>query len=313
MPSSTPSLGASVALAARGFAMGAADVVPGVSGGTMAFILGIYEPLIEATGRLSEPQLWQRLLRFDLRGALDYLDWRFLATVAAGMLIAIFSLAPFLSWALDNHPSMLWAFFFGLVLASIYTVGKRVPDWRPASLVAAAIGAAGAWLLVGLVPVTTPDTWWFLLFSGSIAICAMMLPGISGSFVLVLLGKYQVALEAVNDRNLLTLALLAIGAGLGMLVFARFLSWLLHHFHDLTIATLIGLMAGSLRKVWPWKLTLETTLDRHGHEVPLVQQNVMPVLEPATLLALGLAVAGLALILTLARIEQARAAREAAA
>lgn len=309
MTRSPGSLRGWIALAARGFAMGAADVVPGVSGGTMAFILGIYEPLVDATRRLSDPAFWRLVAARDLRAALRYVSATFLLTVLAGLLAAIFTLAPALSWALRTHPDLLWAFFFGLVLASIYTVGKRLPQWTFGTGLLAVVGGVAAWILVGLVPVSTPDAGWFLVLSGAIAICAMMLPGISGSFLLVILGKYQVAIEAVIARDLATLALFALGAGAGLLAFARVLSWLLRHFHDLTVAALIGLMAGSLRKVWPWKLTVATRLDRHGVEVPLVQQNVLPSLDAATVLAIALAVVGLTLILVLARVEATRVAR----
>lgn len=296
----------SVGLLLRGFAMGAADVVPGVSGGTMAFVLGIYEDLIEATRRLTDREMWRRLARWNVRGALEYANWRLLVSVLGGILIAVFSLAPFLAWALDNHPTMVWAFFFGLVLASIRVVGLRLRSWQPTRVALAIAGAVAAWLLVGMIPLSTPDASWFLLLSGSLAICAMMLPGISGSFVLVLLGKYEVALGAVNDRDLGTLAILAIGAGLGLVAFARFLNWLLRRFHDPTVALLLGLMAGSLRKIWPWKETLSTRLDRHGEVVPLLQHNVAPNWDAASLLAIGLALVGLIGVLILARLETHR-------
>ncbi|MDX1382173.1 MAG: DUF368 domain-containing protein [Thermoanaerobaculia bacterium] len=295
-----------VAIVARGFAMGAADVVPGVSGGTMAFVLGIYEDLIAATRRLTDAEAWRRLRAADLAGALAYVDARLLLSVLGGIGLAVFSLAPLLSWALENHPSLVWAFFFGLVVASIWVVSRRLPAWTPLTALLCAAGAVGAWFLVSMVPVTTPDASWFLVLSGSLAICAMMLPGISGSFVLVLLGKYEVALEAVNDRDLVTLATLAIGAGLGLLLFARLLNWLLRHFHDPTIAALIGLMAGSLRKIWPWKETLTTRLDRHGELVPLIERNVAPTWDAAVLTALAFALVGLVGVLLLARIEARR-------
>lgn len=290
-------------LAARGFAMGAADVVPGVSGGTMAFILGIYEQLIEALRRFTEARFWRHLLTLRLREAVADVAWRFLAAVLGGILVAVFSLAPFLEWALENHASRLWAFFFGLVLASILTVARRLGRWRGATVVFALVGTVGAYLLVGLVPVVTPDAAWFVVSSGAIAICAMLLPGISGSFILLLLGKYQHVLAAVTERDVVTLGLFALGAALGMLAFARFLSWLLRRYHDLTVAALIGLMAGSLRKIWPWKETLATTLGRHGDVVPVVQKNVLPQLAPDTLVAVTLAATGIAVVLVLTWLE----------
>ncbi len=292
-----------IGLVARGFAMGAADVVPGVSGGTMAFILGIYEELIDATKRFTEPPFWRHLLSFRIREALEDVSWRFLLSVLSGILLAVFSLAPFLEWALENQPARLWAFFFGLVIASIFTVRRRLPGFPPRCAVAALLGAIAAWLIVGLVPVTTPDANWFLVLSGAIAICAMMLPGISGSFILVLMGKYRDILAAVSDRELGPLIFFSFGAGLGLLSFVRLLSWLLRRFHDLTVSILLGLMAGSLRKVWPWKETTEYMLDRHGESVPMIQVNILPLPGTDVLTPVLLAVAGIGLVLVLASLE----------
>lgn len=284
-------------LAARGFAMGAADVVPGVSGGTMAFILGIYEELINSIKNLLNPQAFQLALRFKIIQALEVLPWKFLLAVGVGILAAIFSLAPYLEWMLINKPELLWSFFFGLVAASIYTVSRRVSRWGAGAIGAVIIGAIAAYIIVGLVPTETPNTWWFLFISGFIAICAMILPGISGSFVLVLLGKYQYVLSAVNNRDFVTLFLVAAGAGVGIVSFAQVLSWLFKRYHDLTVAVLIGLMAGSLRKIWPWKETIREIIDRHGVPVPVEQVNILP---PAwngeVFFALILAVVGFALV-----------------
>lgn len=263
-------------LTARGFAMGAADVVPGVSGGTMAFILGIYEELINSIRALVNPTAIKLLLRFRIRDGLYLLPWRFLTAVLIGILLAIFSLARFLEWMLINHPALLWSFFFGLVVASIYTVSKRIKPWRGTTIASTVIGAVAAYIVVGLVPVQTPNTPWFLFMSGAIAICAMILPGISGSFILVLLGKYQYVLSAVNNRDIVTLILIGAGAAVGIITFAQILGWLFKRYHDVTVAILIGLMIGSLRKIWPWKETVDFILDRHGEPIPIEQINVLP-------------------------------------
>ncbi len=263
-------------LVARGFAMGAADVVPGVSGGTMAFILGIYEELINSIRTIASPGTISLLVGFKLKEAFDTLPWRFLLAVGVGILAAIFSLAQFLEWTLLNFPELLWSFFFGLVIASILTVTKRVKRWGISTLAGTVIGAIVAYIIVGLVPVQTPDTPWFLFLSGAVAICAMILPGISGSFVLVLFGKYEYILSAVNNRDFLTLTIVAAGAAVGIVSIAQVLGWLFKRFHDLTVAILIGLMVGSLRKIWPWKETLVTIIDRHGQEIPVAQINVLP-------------------------------------
>jgi putative membrane protein len=279
-------------IAARGAVMGAADVVPGVSGGTMAFILGIYEELIRSIRVFTTPDALKLLVQFQLKHAAKVLPWRFLAALGSGILAAIFSLAHFLEWALEHYPALLWAFFFGLVVASILTVLHRVQSWDAKTLSATLTGTVCAYLLVGMVPTHTPDAWWFFFLSGAIAICAMILPGISGSFILVLLGKYQDILAAVTQHDVLTLFWVGCGTIIGLATFARVLSWLFGRYHDVTIAVLIGFMAGSLRKIWPWKETLQFFFDRHGEAVPLIQKNVLPELSGEVGLAIGLALLG---------------------
>ena len=293
-----------VGLAARGFVMGCADIVPGVSGGTMAFILGIYEELVMSIRAGARRPFWQALLRLDILAALDALNARFLAAVLAGIVVAVLTLASWLEWTLKSHPVLIWSFFFGLVFASIVTVRKRVRSWSATLYAALAAGAVGAYFLVGAVPVQTPESAWFLFLSGMLAICAMILPGISGSFILVLLGKYQFVLAAVNQRDLVSLAIVGVGAVVGIVTFAQILAWLFKRYHDVTIAVLIGLMAGSLRKIWPWKLTVESIIDRHGEILPTVQQNFLPsALTGEVFLALGLALAGFVIVMALDRLS----------
>ena len=264
-----------IILGLKGFCMGASDVVPGVSGGTMAFILGIYEELIDAIKSVDLTS-FRLLATFNIRGFFERIPWQFLMAVGVGILTAIFSLAKVLSWLLQNKPVLIWSFFFGLIIASIVTVSRRVGNWTPSRWTAFLGGALGAYVIVGLVPVATPEEPWFLFLSGAIAICAMILPGISGSFILVLLGKYQFVLEAVNNRDFWVLSLVAAGACVGLALFSRLLGWLFKTYHDVTVAILAGLMLGSLRKVWPWKETLQSLTDRHGKIIPVVQENVLP-------------------------------------
>ncbi|MFQ5610667.1 MAG: DUF368 domain-containing protein [Anaerolineae bacterium] len=288
-------------LVLRGFAMGSADVVPGVSGGTMALILGIYEELINSI-RAVDFTFARLVISLRLREALEKLPWKFLASVATGIGLAIFSLARFLSWMLENHPVLIWSFFFGLVLASVITVSRQVKTWHPATIVGAILASIGSYFLVGSVPVQTPNAPWFLFLSGAIAICAMILPGISGAFILVLLGKYQYVLNAVNERDIVTLLLVMAGAAIGIVTFAQFLGWLFKRYHDLTIALLIGLMLGSLRKLWPWKETLRTLVDRHGDEIPVEQINILPASwNGEVAFAIALALAGFAAVLMISR------------
>lgn len=296
-----------VGLVFRGFAMGSADVVPGVSGGTMAFILGIYEELIDSIREVGQPRFIKAVAGFKIKEVFQILNWPFLLSVVTGIFLAILTLAQGLEWMLENQAVLLWSFFFGLVLASVFTVSKRVGKWGAGPLIALAVGAVGAYILVGAVPVQTPETWWFLFLSGALAICAMILPGISGAFILVLLGKYQFILGAVNDRDIVTIALVGMGAVVGLVTFAQVLGWLFKRYHDITVAVLIGFMVGSLRKIWPWKETVETMLDRHGVLVPLVEKNIAPAFtvngafNTEIALALLLAVAGFVLVLLLDR------------
>lgn len=262
-------------LTAKGFCMGAADVVPGVSGGTMAFILGIYEELIDAI-RSFDLKGIKLILTFKLRDLLNHISWQFVLALGVGILMAIFTLSSVLSWLLQNKPILIWSFFLGLILASAFSVSRRVEGWRLYTWLSLLGGVIGTYFLVGLVPVSTPDDPWFLFLSGAIAICAMILPGISGAFILVLLGKYQFVLEAVNNRDFIILAMVAAGAVIGIAVFSRLLGWLLRSYHDLMVAILTGLMLGSLRKVWPWKETLETIVGSHGKVIPIVQTNTLP-------------------------------------
>ena len=288
-----------IVLGVKGFCMGASDVVPGVSGGTMAFILGIYEELIDAIKSFDLKSL-QFLVTLKFRPLLDRISWQFLLAVGIGILAAIFSLSKLLSWLLQNRPVFIWSFFLGLILASVLSVSRRVEAWRILTWLCLVCGTLGSYFLVGLVPVSTPNDYWFLFLCGAVAICAMILPGISGSYILVLLGKYQYVLDAVNHRDFLVLGLVAAGACVGIIAFSRILGWLLKNYHDLMVATLTGLMIGSLRKVWPWKETLESVVDLHGQMVPLVQSNILPgQWNGEFLAALSLMVAGLLAVLFL--------------
>ena len=280
-------------ISARGFCMGVADVVPGVSGGTMAFILGVYEELLDAVHAVNARFL-RSLVTFRFSAAFDGFPHRFLIALVTGIFVAIFSLAQFFAWALDHHPVHVWAFFFGLVLASIITVRGKVSRWTVKEALALLLAAAGAFVLVGAVPVETPSAAWFVFLSGAIAICAMILPGISGSFILVILGKYQYMLTAVVERNFVPILIFGCGGILGLVFFARALRWLLRRYHDVTVAALIGLMAGSLRKIWPWKE---------------VEENVLPAsLSGEVLLSIGLGIAGCAIVVIIERLASRRPA-----
>ena len=262
-------------LALKGCAMGMADVIPGVSGGTIAFISGIYTELIESIKKLGGPSL-RLLATLRLREFWREINRNFLAAVFVGILVAVFSLARAMTYLLEHYPIEIWAFFFGLIVASALLVARDVTRWNAASVVSLLCGIAVAWWITVASPSQTPETWWFILLSGAIAICAMILPGISGAFILLLMGKYQFILNAVSSFDIGILALFATGAVAGLVSFSHVLSWLLRRYHDVTISLLMGFMVGSLNKVWPWKETLESYFDSHGAAHPLVERNVLP-------------------------------------
>ncbi len=282
--------------------MGAADVVPGVSGGTMAFILGIYEDLLLAI-KSFDLHLVKLLSRFRIREALEHVPWQFLAALGLGIVMAILSLAHIVSWLLEHQPIYLFAFFFGLVLASIVAVGASL-QWQPTTIGMLIVGTVVAYVIVGLVPLDMPHDPLTVFISGMIAITAMILPGISGSFMLLILNQYDYILNAVKDLDILGLLPLMVGMAVGITVFARVLSWLLKRYHQATVAVLVGFMIGSLRRIWPWKQVVETRIDRHGETVPLVQHNIMPdVLSGEFLFAFVLCLLGFFIICFLDHLQ----------
>ena len=264
-----------IVLALKGCAMGMADVVPGVSGGTIAFISGIYEELLDSIRSVNATAL-KLLLKLRLGEFWRHINGSFLLPVLLGIAVAIFSLARLMTYLLTNHPIAIWSCLFGLIVASALLVARQIGRWDWRTVLAFAVGAAAAWWITVATPAETPDDWWFVMLSGAIAICAMILPGISGAFILLLLGKYQYIMHAVGEFDIPVIAVFVIGAAAGIISFSHLLSWLLKHWHDVTVAVLMGFMVGSLNKVWPWKETVETYLDSHGVAQPLVQNNIAP-------------------------------------
>ena len=242
----------------KGMAMGAADVVPGVSGGTIAFISGIYEELLETINSVNFGVL-KTLKNNGIKTAWKSINGNFIVTLFLGIGISIASLAKLISYLLEAHPILIWSFFFGLVLASIVYVGKQVRSWNAGAMVSLIIGTGVAFWITILPPLSSSNELWFIFVSGMIAICAMILPGISGSFILLLMGSYQTVLEAVKDKNLLTIGVFIFGAVIGLLSFSRVLKWMFSKYHDFTIAILTGFLIGSLNKLWPWKSNTRTT------------------------------------------------------
>lgn len=262
-------------LALKGVAMGAADVVPGVSGGTIALIAGIYDELLHSLKNIG-PATVKVLFRDGIAAAWRQINGTFLLVLFGGILISLKTLATAITLALDHYPILVWAFFFGLILASVIYFARQQGGWRWQQWLALLLGIALVSAVAYAKPAQLPGHWWVLFLGGFVAICAMILPGVSGSFILLLVGLYPVFLQAIEDLNIVALASFGAGCICGLLSFSRALSWLLDNYHRTTLAVLIGFLVGSLQVTWPWKLTLETYTDSSGELVPLVQQNVMP-------------------------------------
>ncbi len=239
--------------------MGAADVVPGVSGGTIAFVSGIYEELIQSINKVNFKAL--KILKDDgIAAAWKSVNGNFLVSLVLGIFISVISLARIIRQLLETQPVLLWSFFFGLVLASVIYVARQITEWRLITYIMLVIGGIAAYLITQIQPQHLEMTNTFIFFSGALAICAMILPGISGSFILLLLGAYKPVLDAIHDKDFKTLAILAFGAIVGLLTFSRLLKWFFDHFENITLATLTGFIIGSLNKIWPWKEVLESEI-----------------------------------------------------
>ncbi len=237
----------------KGICMGAADVIPGVSGGTIAFLMGIYQELIDSIKSVTPANL-KLILQGRFGEFWRAINGKFLLSLILGIMISIFSLARMMKYLLEFHPIQLWSFFFGLILASSIYILKGLDRWNLPNILSLLAGVAIAAFICLASPAQTPDALWFIFLSGAIAVCAMILPGVSGSFILLLLGKYAFIMTAVTELDLPVLLVFAAGAGIGIICFSHFLSWLLKRYYMPTIALLSGFMVGSLLKVWPWKV-----------------------------------------------------------
>tara|TARA_B100000768_G_scaffold180463_1_gene200508 strand:+ start:60972 stop:61868 length:897 start_codon:yes stop_codon:yes gene_type:complete len=288
-------------------AMGAADVVPGVSGGTIAFISGIYEELIGSLNNINF-SLLKNLKNEGFKSTWKKVNGPFLLALLSGVFVSIISLAKGVEWLLENHPILLWSFFFGLVLASIIYIGKQIKI-KPSDYIlflAMAVGAVVAYLITTLNPAETSDTNLFLFFAGALAICAMILPGISGSFILVIIGAYGPVLEALNSRNLKMILIFGAGAVVGLLSFSKLLKWFFEKYNRLTLAVITGFMIGSMNKIWPWKIALTFRTNSKGVKIPLNEESISPFNfdgDPQLLQAIGLIIFGVLIILILEKIS----------
>ena len=254
--------------------MGAADVVPGVSGGTIAFISGIYEELISSINKVNL-NTFKILKKDGLNAMWISVNGNFLISLLIGISISVISLAKVIRHLLETQPILVWSFFFGLVLASILYVAKQITKWNLAVIILLIVGAILAFYITTLTPQTATISYPYILFSGALAICAMILPGISGSYILLLLGMYKPVLDAIHEKDLKILGTLMLGAIIGLLSFSRLLKWLFDHYKNLTLATLTGFIVGSLNKIWPWKNILESEMI-NGKLKILDEESIMP-------------------------------------
>ena len=293
----------------KGLCMGSADIIPGVSGGTIALITGIYERLILAI-RSVDIAMVRRFLSFDFKGAISQLHVRFLLSLLSGIGIAVISLARVMNYLLNHYPIQIWSLFFGLILASIFIVGNEVKNWKAGTITSFIAGTVLAFIIVGLIPVSTPETLWFIFISGLIAICAMILPGLSGAFILLILGKYEFITATLKNpfeiQNMLIIFVFCSGCLMGLIGFSRVLNFFLTKYHSLTLALLTGLMAGSMRKIWPWKepAGIETGIDS---SITLGYRNVFPgELNEEFAFSMMLIIIGLTIVFLLERLSKAK-------
>lgn len=259
----------------KGIGMGGADTIPGVSGGTVAFITGIYQELLDSISSVNVTAL-NLLKRGRFKDLWQHINGTFLVVLLAGVFTSIISLARLLSYLLLTYPIQVWSFFFGLVVISAVLVMKEIKKWDLWIVLACLIGIAIAYYISVAAPAETPVAPWFIFIAGAVAICAMILPGISGAFILLLFGKYEYIMNALRNLDLEVIVVFALGCLTGILSFARLISWLLERYYNLAVSLLAGFMIGSLNKIWPWKEVTQYRIDSHGVQKPFLEESVLP-------------------------------------
>ncbi len=296
----------------KGLAMGAADVVPGVSGGTIAFISGIYQELIDSINNVNVSAL-KTLKKDGLKAAWEQVNGSFLLALLTGIGISILTFSKVITHLLETQPILVWSFFFGLIIASITLIWKEITSWKLVDILFLLIGITVSYYITIARPVSSPDSYWYLFLSGFIAIIAMILPGISGAFILLLMGSYETVIGTINTFReglttanseilisaLLKLGVFAVGAIIGLKSFSKILHWMFEHHKNTTLTLLVGFMVGSLNKVWPWKEVLETRINSHGEVVPHIDKSILPQNfdgDPKIVMAIVLAILGFVLI-----------------
>lgn len=296
----------------KGVVMGGADIIPGVSGGTIAFITGIYEELLNSINAFDIVAL--KLLRSgNLKAFWQHINGTFLLVLTSGVGLSLLTLVKFIAYLLSHHPIQLWSFFFGLILISAIFIYQEVKKFDYTMLIASLIGAITAYFITKTTPASTPEAAWFIFLSGAMAICAMLLPGISGSFILLILGKYEFIIHALKELQFNVLLVFVLGCITGLLSFSRLVAWLLNKYHHFTLALLAGFMLGSLNKIWPWKSVLTYQLSSNGKQIPFIEDNISPWQfqeiwgkEPLVLQALLWMGIGFVFVLMIAKLTKGR-------
>ncbi len=306
--------------------MGAADVVPGVSGGTIAFISGIYEELVNTIHNLNF-SFFKTWKEDGFKKAWITHNLTFLTVLLSGILVSIISLAKLIGWLLEHHPILVWSFFFGLIIASIFYVGKEVKAWNLKVILTLFIAALVSYYITLAEPMASPESNWYIMFSGFIAIIAMILPGISGSFILLLLGSYEVIINTLNDfstalssgnwdllwASMIKILLFMAGAIVGIKLFSGILNWLFKNYKNLTLAILTGFMVGALNKIWPWKEILSWRMNTEGEQVALLEESISPYEypgDPQLLFAILCAIGGFLIIFLIEFIAVKKVTKE---
>ncbi len=259
----------------KGLAMGGADVIPGVSGGTIAFISGIYEELLDSI-KAFDVEALKLLTSFKLKALWKHINGNFLIVLLSGIATSIIAFAQLILHLIESYPIFVWSFFFGLIVISSVTISKKISKWSFGVIFWFLIGGVAAYFITAATPATTPTALWFIFLSGVVAITAMILPGISGSFILLIMGKYEYILRALKDLNYLVIGFFAAGCIVGLLSFTRAISWFLSKYHDMAVGLLAGFMVGSLYKIWPWKKVVQFRMNSAGEQIPFIESNVWP-------------------------------------
>ena len=291
-------------LSLKGMAMGAADAVPGVSGGTIALISAIYQELVTTIGNINF-SLFKTLKNEGFQSFWKQLNGNFLLALVSGIFVSFIIFMRIAKYLIEHHPILIWSFFFGLIIASIYFVGKQISKWNIATIIALIFGTFIAFYVSTLPSLADNESPYFMFIAGALAICAMILPGISGAFILVILGAYKTLSDALHNFDIQKLIFFFLGAFVGLLSFSKLLKWLFKKFEDITLAVLTGFIIGSLNKIWPWKKIISTRISSDGIEEPVLTQSISPFSfdgEPQLTFAIALMLIGFLTIFILEKI-----------